>query len=197
MVGAAGVVAVLDFYNYVMRLDSSTLLIWNQQNGTKSEGAEPVHLVVVRPSLLPPFGDGLAGEIMRMEAIGARLASPDKPTASMSLNTGIIGEDVPSTFPKELEAIDELLILCDSSAIGVQDGTKANLALLVAQPKRSTFRLYPQDWFNSADLDLGYQWITRVARNPETGRVHGEGFPIDPFEHDDTLCQLITENSRK
>jgi hypothetical protein len=67
-----------------------------------------------------------------MEAVGARLAIPDKPVASMSLNTGIIGEDVPFIFPKELEAIEELLILCNSSAIGIQDATKANLALLVA-----------------------------------------------------------------
>jgi hypothetical protein len=136
LVGAAGVVAVLDFYSYVMRLDSSTLLIWNQRHGTKSEGSQPVHLVVIWPSLLPPFGDGLAREILRMGAVGARLAIPDKPVASMSLNTGIIGEDVPSTFPKKVEAIEELLILCNSSAIGIQDGTKANLALLVAQPKQ-------------------------------------------------------------
>jgi len=195
LVGAAGVVAVLDFYSYVMRLDSSTLLIWNQRNGTKSEGSQPVHLVVIRPSLLPPFGDGLAREIQQMEAVGARLAILDKPVASMSLNTGIIGEDVPSIFPKELEAIEELLILCNSSAIGIQDATKANLALLVARPRQSTFRLYPQDWFNSADLDRGYQWVTRVTRNPETGRVHGEGFRIDPFELDDTLCRLVTEKS--
>jgi hypothetical protein len=37
LVGAAGVVAVLDFYSYVMRLDSSTLLIWNQRNGSPHE----------------------------------------------------------------------------------------------------------------------------------------------------------------
>jgi hypothetical protein len=197
LVGAGGVVAVLDFYNYVMSLDPSTLLIWNQRNGTTFEGAQPVHLVVIRPSLLTPFGDGLAEEILRMEAAGARLVLPDKPVASMSLNTGIIGEDVPSTFPKELEVIEELLILCNSSAIGIQDGTKANLALLVAQPKQSMFRLYPQDWFNSADLDLGYQWVTRMARNPRTGRVHGEGFHIDPFELDDTLRQLRTGKSHK
>lgn len=197
LVGTAGVVAVLGFYNYVMKLDSSTLLIWNQRGGTESEGTQPVDLVVIRPSLLPTFGDGLAKETQQMDETGARLALSDKPVASISLKTGIIGADVPSTFPKELEAIEELLILCNSAAISVQGDTKPKLALLIAQPKQSTIRLYPQDWFNSANLDFGYQWVTRVARNPETGRVHGEGFRLDPFELDDTLCQLMTQKSSK
>jgi hypothetical protein len=181
------VVAVLGFYNYVMKMDSSTLLIWNQRGGTELEGTQPVDLVVIRPSLLSTFGGGLAKETQQMDETGARLALSDPPAASISLKTGVIGADVRFTFPKELEAIEELLILCHSSAISVQGDTNANLALLVAQPKQSTIRLYPQDWFNSANLDFGYQWVTRVARNPETGRVHGEGFRIDPFELDDTL----------
>ena len=30
LVGAAGIVAVFDFYNWIMRLDDSTLLAWSQ-----------------------------------------------------------------------------------------------------------------------------------------------------------------------
>jgi hypothetical protein len=168
-----------------MRLDSSTLLIWNQGPQAK------VHLHVIRPNLLPPFEDNLETEIVRMEKAGARLALPDTPVASMNLNTSVIDECMSAAFPAELQNIDELLVLCTSSAIAIRGATKASLALLVAKPKQSSYQLYPQDWFNSADLDFGYQWVTRVARDPQTGRVRGEGFRINPFELDDTLRNAV------
>lgn len=192
---AGGVVAVLGYYNYVMKLSSSTLLIWSQETETESEpqGTPPVHLVVIQPSLLSPFGDQLENVASRMDRAGrgARLALMEPPAVSMYLRTDAIGQNISVVFPKELNAIDELLILCDSSAIAPrEDGINANLALLVAKPKQSVYQLYPQDWFNSSDLDFGYQWITRVARDPQTGRVHGEGFRLKPFELDNSLRQL-------
>ena len=190
-----GVVAILGYYNYVMKLNSSTLLIWNQNTEGESEleGTPPVHLVVIQPSLLPPFGDQLESVASRMQRAGrgARLAFMEPPPVSMYLRTDVIEQNVSAEFPKELHAIDELLILCDSSAIAArEDGINANLALLVAKPKQSVYQLYPQDWFNSSDLDFGYQWITRVARDPQTGHVPGEGFRLKPFELDDSLRQL-------
>lgn len=191
LVGVDGSVAVLNAYNYVTTLDSSSLLIWNQRREADDGHTAPVHLVVIRPSLLPPFGDDLPREISRMDRTQARLALQDPPDVSMYMNTDVTGENISAVFPKQLHAIDELLILCDSSAIAPrEDGINANLALLVAKPKQSVYQLYPQDWFNSSDLDFGYQWITRVARNSQTGRVHGEGFRLKPFELDDSLRQL-------
>jgi hypothetical protein len=194
LVGSEGVVAVLNFYNYVMTLDSSTLLIWNQGIERESQGTAPVHLVVIRPTLLTSFGADLETAVSRMGRAGpeARLAFAEPQPISMYLNTDVAGEDISAVFPRELQAMDELLILCDSSAIPPRaDGIHANLALLVAKPKESSYRLYPQDWFNSADFDFGYQWITRVARDPQTGRVRGEGIRIAPFQLDDTLRNIV------
>jgi hypothetical protein len=84
------------------------------------------------------------------------------------------------------------LILCHSSAIEESPrGERSNLALLVAKPRTGIYELYPQDWFNSAGLDYGYQWVTRVARDPKSGRIHGEGFRIRPFVLDDTLRRTL------
>jgi hypothetical protein len=189
------VVAVLDFYNYVTRLDSSTLLIWNQKKGTPYGGSPPVHLIVIRPKSLPSFGENLAKEILRMETEGTRLALSDQPVAAIDLNTGVAGEDVVAVFPKVFQAVEELLILCNSSAVERPKGMNIGLALLVARPKQGIFRLYPQDWYNFADLDFGYQWVTRVARDTRSGKVFGEGFRIDPFELDDTLCNIVKTKS--
>jgi hypothetical protein len=191
LVGNIGVVAVLNAYNYVMRLDSSTLLIWNQRREADDQHTPPVHLMVVRPALLPSFGDNLQAEISRMDRAKTRLTLSEPPDVSMYLKTDLTDEDISADFPKEIQMVDELLILCDSSAIAPREGgINANLALLVAKPRQSTYQLYPQDWFNSSDLDFGYQWITRVAREPQTGRVHGEGFRLKPFELDESLRQL-------
>lgn len=192
---AGGVVAILGYYNYVMKLNSSTLLIWNQKTERESEAERtpPVHLVVIQPSLLSRFGDQLESVASRMEGAGrgARLALMEPPAVSTYLRTDVIEPNISAVFPKELHSVDELLILCDSSAIPPRaDGINANLALLVAKPKQSVYQLYPQDWFNSSDLDFGYQWITRVARDPQNGRVHGEGFRLTPFELDDSLRQI-------
>jgi hypothetical protein len=158
LVGPRGVVAVLDFYNYVMVLDHETMLIWNQKTGSDFE-TRPVRVTMIRPKLLPPFGDELESSIQRMAASGARLALTDAPSASMSLSTAEIVTDAPAAFPFAF---------------------------------KSRYSLYPQDWFNSSNLDFGYQWVTRVVRNAETGRVHGEGFRIEPFVLDETLRQLAT-----
>jgi hypothetical protein len=80
------------------------------------------------------------------------------------------------------------VILCHSS--GVEHSPVAdssNLALLVARPADGSYEHFPQDWFNHGGLDYTYQGVTRVARDPATGRIHGEGVRIDTFVLDDTL----------
>lgn len=41
--------------------------------------------------------------------------------------------------------------------------------------------IFPQEWFTNA-YDLGYQWITTVARHPDSGRFIGCGVRIGMFE---------------
>jgi len=54
LVGANGPVAILNFYNYVIPLDDSSLLVWHQR-WTGILPTEPVRLLIVRPDQLPPF----------------------------------------------------------------------------------------------------------------------------------------------
>lgn len=186
LVGQSGIVAVFDFYNWIMRLDESTLIAWNQ-------GRSPlVHLVVFRPSLLPSFETDLENVERRMSASASMMELAGQPLGVCRLSTVTVDADVKAEFPPELQCIDELLILCHSPAIRSLPGMKADLALLIAKPKDGVIRLYPQDWFNSADFDLGYQWVTRVVRHPKTRRIHGEGFRIAPFELDDGHRRIRT-----
>ena len=102
--------------------------------------------------------------------------------------TTVTGRLMRLKFPDQLRHIEELLILCHSSAVEASPTWEDNnLALLVARPSAGTYELFPQDWFNSANLDYSYQWVTRVARDPRTDRIHGDGIRISPFVLDDTL----------
>ena len=106
------------------------------------------------------------------------LGSP--PVAEFKLDTTIVDQDLSASFPEPVEHLEELLLVCRP--------VSWHLALLVAHPAASSYRLYPQDWFSpEAGFDLGYQWVTRVARDPSTGKVCGDGIRIGPFVLDHTL----------
>jgi hypothetical protein len=129
---------------------------------------------------------------MAMRQKGAPLIAARAPQWEVSLPTAVIGEPRGWTVPEPLTNTEELLILCHSSAIEPSPVLeRSNLALLIAKPSAGIYELYPQDWFNNASLDYGYQWVTRVARDPESGRIHGEGVRIRPFVLDDSLRRTL------
>jgi hypothetical protein len=181
---------VLDFCNYAMMLHESSLLVWHQRS-TKIAPTAPVRLLVIQPHLLSPLGNDLDSLYQQMRDNHVPIAMGGTASAEISLSTVNAAAELRAEFPTQLQAVDELLILCQSSVIDSRPtGEGAGLALLVARPREFTYRLYPQDWFNSGGFDYGYQWVTRVARNPRTGQIHGEGIRIAPFVLDDSLRQV-------
>ena len=184
LVGRNGPVAILNFYNYVMALDQSSLLIWHQEAGDGISPG-PVRLLIIRPALLKALEDlDSKLEAMSRTGPGPKVIMGGDPCAEIRLPTVGTNDGRRIVFPDQLQSIDELLILCQTAPALNQ------LALLVANPKRSFYRLYPQDWFNHSDVDFGYQWVTRVARDPVTKQVHGDGIRIAPFVLADSLRQL-------
>jgi hypothetical protein len=126
-----------------------------------------------------------------MNAQREQVALGGSASATVNLATTNIAEELRAEFPTQLEPLEELLILCQSSGIRLQPAWDlGRLALLVANPSQSKYRLYPQDWFNAGGLDYGYQWVTRVVRDSQTGHIHGQGIRIQPFILDDSLRAL-------
>ena len=95
-------------------------------------------------------------------------------------------------FPSTMKAFEELLILGHSDSINMRRelGAAGNLCLFVVKPKMNAYEIFPQDWFNNGKLDYGYQWVTRVARDPISGKIFGEGFRVSSFVLDDSLRQI-------
>jgi hypothetical protein len=189
LVGADGPVAVLNPYNWVLSLDSSTLLIWSQPGSSGSPTGD-VELRIVRPAELAPI-EGPPESIDESVGRDMPLLLGGCESSLTRVQTTRVDTDLEATFPDELQRMEELLILCGSSGIRAGSVSAGNLCLLVAMPARSRYRLYPQDWFNNGDFDYGYQWVTRVARDPLTKRIHGEGIRISPFLLDRSLRHIV------
>ena len=187
--GELGPVLILDFQNYIRILDSDALLLWHQQY-VNSGPTQPVVLRVFRLSSLSPL-EGQIEELCRnMRSHKRAFIASAAPVRELAIPTTTVNHVLHVALPEELGEIDELLILCHSSAIAEPQAGGGNLALMIVRPKEGSVELHPQDWFNNADIDYGYQWVTRVARDLATGKIHGEGIRIGPFVLDHTLRQL-------
>ena len=185
LVGAGGPVAILGFYNWTMRLPEGRLLVWNQPV-VESGRTKPVRLVVFDPSALVPLEGPMADICVLMEPHASILLGGSA-IAELELETTAL-EDQSVEFPDPVRGLDEILILCHSSAVDAAPTTeRQDVGLLVANPSASSYRIYPQDWFNHGGFDYGYEWPTRVVRDQGTGRVHGQGIRLREFVLDESL----------
>jgi hypothetical protein len=107
---------LVDFYNYISALGSSSLLIWHQQHTHGGPGASVVLRGFAYDHLSPmnaPTDDLCT--LMRTRKLP--VLTHDAPLFDCSVPTSIIDEWIDVQFPKELRGFKELLILCSSSAI--------------------------------------------------------------------------------
>jgi hypothetical protein len=108
-----------------------------------------------------------------------RVYSATEPLAefeiSSALPEGVHKVEVPEPF----RTLDELLLLTSSPAKTDED---PSCAIYVLYARAGLVEVLPQKWFTHSRYDIGYEWITRVVRDPASGRILGDGFRIGAFE---------------
>ena len=62
-------------------------------------------------------------------------------------------------------------------------------ALYVFYLHAGLVEVLPQKWFTAAQYEVGRQWITRAARDPESHRIVGECFGVGNFLLEEDGCQ--------
>jgi hypothetical protein len=90
-------------------------------------------------------------------------------------------------FPEAFRHIDEMQLVSSYPAKSKAD---PHAAIYVVYPNAGLVEVLPQRWYNANDFDIGYQWISRVTRDPETHRLIGEGVRIGGFELTEDGCEL-------
>jgi hypothetical protein len=165
------VYALASMYSYVRRISSTQFVVW-YKSGTPEVGRVTFQLYEVLS--LRPMTD--------KEASLARLKRTPFGAAATLLAEYSIPRNQPiglqkMQFPPDFTACPELFVLVSN------DNTWENVGLNLwsIDPSNQQMKVSSQDWFTRGPYDFGYQWVTRVARSPETGNLIGDGIRIGAF----------------
>lgn len=101
----------------------------------------------------------------------------------LSLTSGTHKIETPSVF----SAIDELIVPTSYKPMTPDDPA---FALFVFYLQAGLVEVLPQKWFTAAQYQVGQQWITRAARDPESQRILGECFGAGTFLLEEDGCRL-------
>ena len=121
------------------------------------------------------------------KASSERIYAATEPLADfevpLGLGAGLHKVDVPS----ELSAVDELIVPTSYPAKSPDDPA---FALYVVYLQAGLVEVLPQKWFTASQYQVGRQWITRAARDPESHRIFGECFGAGSFLLEEDGCRL-------
>ena len=179
---SGAVLAIVDLYCYVRAFGERRFLVWFL--GEDGEEGQTLSFHFYDAERLGPIADvtaacrAMKASGVRFHATGGEICRFAVPT---SLPPGVSAMD----FPEPVRGIGELLALGPSTS---SEG--GGLCIFVLRPREGTVEIVPQDWFNRGQFDFGYQWVTRVARDPASGRVVGEGIRLGEFILDASMRQL-------
>ena len=137
------------------------------------------------PEQLEPFSlNQVAGWFKQSSE---RVYSATAPLAEFEISGSLAAGDHAIEVPEEFRTVEELLAPTSYPAVN-RDAAAA--AVYVVQPRAGRVQVLPQKWFTPAKTDFGYQWITRIARDPLTRRLVGDGIRINKFELSEDGCEV-------
>jgi hypothetical protein len=122
-----------------------------------------------------------------------RVYSATEPLAEFEISSALPAGVHKVQVPEPFRALDELLLLASYPARTRDDPA---CALYVLYPQAGLVEVLPQNWFTLSRYDVGRQWISRVARDPDTHRILGEAVRVGNFELTEDGTQIETWLSR-
>ncbi len=101
----------------------------------------------------------------------------------LDLPAGTHKIEVPAAFA----GVEELIAPTSYKAMSNDDPA---FALFVFYLHAGLVEVLPQRWFTASQYEVGRQWITRAARDPESHRIVGECFGVGTFLLEEDGCRL-------
>ncbi len=131
---------------------------------------------------------------VKFSRLNLRYYADAEPLIDIIISNGLSSGCNRARFPSILENLDELLTVQPYPAVTENSPLYAVFSI---RPGRHEITVMPQRWFVSKEFS-DWQWITRVARHPLTGRVVGDGIRLFKFELTEDGCDLAARvtNSR-
>jgi len=116
-----------------------------------------------------------------------RIYSATAPIADFDLPLSLSAGTHKVEVPREFSSVDELILPTSYKPMNPDDPA---FALFVIYLQAGLIEVLPQRWFTSAQYQVGQQWITRAARDPESHRIIGECFGVGAFLLEEDGCRL-------
>jgi len=182
--------AIFNNHCYIQDMSGSRFLNWHEPKIHKFN--DPKHAVILHILDADKLADitnvGEMCEEMNKNAINIHFnnnALVDIFYIPQGLKVGTNEIDIPNEFKE----INELLILALLKPIKwgkTAADTIMNMVIYDVKPKENIIEVIPQDWFNNGPYDFAWQAPWRVARDPKTGKIFGNGTRIGNFILDKT-----------
>ena len=186
-------VLFLEFNCYVLPLNSEHILIW-YETGREAEEC------TIQPKIIFLTLDISKLEAFKNHQLMAQQLRDEKRKVLFQGGSPVEFEFISSVLegthvinaPKSFSELGEILVLADYGEVENSSNhwDKMYRAIYSFKFAHDFVEVLPQKWFNEGDYDFDYQWITRVERNSDTGKIVGEGIRLGNFELDDSFTQI-------
>ena len=180
--------AVIGLHSYVLPLEAPAFLVWAVTESVQLK-RDFIMLHLFDADRLEPIAD-VVSACAEMERNHVKISSAGETVVSTALPVDLSPRLHRIYFQEALHTVPELLILAHSVFGGPADTAfdlnTSYLCLFIVRPQEETVEIFPQDWFNSGGYDAGSQEVTRMARDPASGKIYGEGTQLGVFVLDDT-----------
>ena len=167
--------------------DKTKFLIWNRSIGIPP--AKPWLSVYLYDTAQLAAIDGSDDTTIKFNESGYPFQFSTEPVALINFLVNPAVRESKFEFPEAFKIFKPFI-----SVTGYRNpdgGWDAPLITIMLElfPKEGMINCYIQDWFNNADIDGGYQWITRAVKDND-GYINGQGMRISDFVLDETGSQL-------
>jgi hypothetical protein len=171
--------ALASIYTYVRRISTTQFVVW-YKSGTPQAGQ--MHFQLYEISSLQPMAQQQActGRLKQLPFIAST-----RPISQHSIPRNQAAGSGSTSFPSEFAHCPELFILVSND--NTWDNVELNLWII--QPATQQIRVVSQEWFSPGSYDFGYQWVTRITKDPATRHLIGDGIRIGQF--------VLSEDGRK
>jgi hypothetical protein len=164
-------------YVYIWRFSDQRFVVWFSEiprDGSDHLGGK-VRFEIYSIEQLTPLSN-IAPELQRLKAKETAFVISSAPIAQTTLRRNLEVGDNSIDFDPHFAQCRELLVLVSNSA-----WDSFTLNLWVVKPADGCVSVVQQEWFIKGPYDFGYQWVTRVTREPSTQMIVGDGIRIGAF----------------
>lgn len=184
-------IILLDHYCYVQPLNEDRILLWFEDTNRYDSGNIDSCYSYIQFEI---FNIVSMASIDQPKTQASYIRKEKKhrfyvgePASSFRFSTMIIpGLHVLENVPSEFSDLGEILVLANPLTRPNIGEMHMNLTILAFNFSNNQVEILPQDWYNFGNFDFGYEWVTRVVRNPQNGKIVGDGIRLGKFQLDNS-----------